>query len=154
MRQIKDKLEARQGIHEVSINETTGSVRVNYDRGRHDMEGILHVMEDFDVILCDYMPGIDPVGGLSGGGSQGTSALPEALEDLSKRLSAAIHVPLDLKTVLPLGFLTAGLWSIARNGLMMTNIPGWVFIWLAFDTYMKLHIGAAVSRPAPMQTPG
>ncbi len=152
MRQIKEKLEARPGIHDVSINEMTGSVKVSYDRGRHNMEGIVHVMEDLDVILSDYVPGIGPAGGVLGGGGGGVSALPEALEDLNKRLSAAIHVSLDLKTVLPLGFLAAGLWSIARNGFMMARVPGWVFLWLAFDTYVKLHSGAAVCPPVPVQT--
>jgi hypothetical protein len=42
--------------------------------------------------------------------------------------------------VLPLAFVGARLWSIGRKGLMIESVSGWLFLWLAFDMFVKLHL--------------
>jgi hypothetical protein len=63
----------------------------------------------------------------------------EALNDLNRRICGATGVPVNLKILLPLVFAGAGLWSISRRGLMIEAVPGWLFLWFAFDMFVKLH---------------
>ena len=85
-------------------------------------------------------------------GEIGKSARPkgflETLNDLNRRISGIIRIPIDLKILLPLAFAGAGLWSIGKKGLMLESVPGWLFLWFAFDMFVKLHPahGATVKR--------
>jgi hypothetical protein len=138
MRHIKDKLETREGIHDVKMNEATGSIRINYDPKRHDAAGILRVLEDLDLIVSEYCGGIG-IAGEDSTTDRGTLTFSSAVEDLNERLSMLTGTRIDLKDFLPLSLLGIGVWSVARNGLRLAQVPGWVFLWLAFDTYVKLH---------------
>jgi hypothetical protein len=137
MRDIRDNLATREGIHDVKTNESTGSIKINYDAGRYDAEGIRRVLEDMDVILSEYVGAC--AGEEASSASRGAVTFSGAVEDLTKRLSIFTGAKIDLKNALPLSLLGLGAWSIARNGMMLAQVPGWVFLWLAFDTYLKLH---------------
>lgn len=139
MEGIKRNLEAREGIHDVRLNPACGSVTVNYDHNCHSMSGILSFLEDLDVI-------IDSIGHLPSIGenedTEHSNRAPEfiaALNDLNRRLRKATGLPVDLKLVLPLAFVGAGIWSIGKKGLMIESVPGLLFLWLAFDMFVKLH---------------
>jgi len=138
MQYIANNLSSREGINDVKMNESTGSIRVNYDSSIHDAAGILGVLEDLDVIISEYQGGIG-IGGETLTWDNGTLTFTNAIRDLSERLSSLTGMKIDLKDILPLSFLGLGAWSIARNGLRLAQVPGWVFVWLAFDAYMKLH---------------
>jgi cation transport ATPase len=148
MRQIEENLSAQEGIQDVKTNEATGSVRINYDVKRHDMPGIRKVLEDLDVIVSDYAGTAMPEGEATTGGAKNSITFVGAVEDLNGWLSSVTGVPINLKVIMPLGFLGAGLWSILRNGLMAVKIPGWVFLWLAFDSFVKLHPAVPASSAA------
>jgi hypothetical protein len=64
---------------------------------------------------------------------------------LNTRLSRWTGLPIDLRTVLPLAFVGAGLWSLIRNGLMIEKVPAWLLLWLGFDLFVK----ARPQEPAP-----
>ena len=68
-----------------------------------------------------------------------TAGFLAAIDDLNQRISAVTGLPINLKLALPLAFVGARLWSIGRKGLMIETIPGWLFLWLAIDMFVKLH---------------
>lgn len=121
--QIGEAIGSKAGICTVRSNPAAGSLMVRYDRDRFDREGIYSVLKDADVVLAD-LAGRDTVKGMD---------LKAAVDDLRRR------VGIDLGTALPLAFVVAGLWSFARNGLMIGRMPGWLFLWLALDTFVKLR---------------
>ncbi len=137
---IKSGLGSREGIQDIRLNGATGSVTVRYDHARHGTDSILGLLEDLDVVVqtLGRFPAIKiPEGGaVESGVSKG---LPEALNDLNRRIYAATRIPFDLKIVLPLLFAAAGLWSMGKKGLMIESVPGWLFLWFAFDMFVKLH---------------
>jgi hypothetical protein len=45
----------------------------------------------------------------------------------------------DLKHALSLAFPSAGFWSIARNGLMIETVLGWLFLRFAYDSLVQLR---------------
>lgn len=135
---IGKHLSAREGIHEVRTNPVTGSLTLHYDHARHSMAGILGFLEDLDVMVesIGHLPSV----GESGASANGES--PEfiaAVNDLNARLSKLAGFPVNLKALLPLLFVGAGVWSIGRRGLMIEAVPGWLFLWFAFDMFVKLH---------------
>lgn len=129
---LKKQLSAEKSVHDVVLNHTTGSVKIVYDHRQLDKEGMLKVLEDLGVVM------ITLVAEEEGGGGDSAS-FAGAIEDLTARLSGFFGSGIELKTIVPLAFLGLGLWAIARNGLRFDRIPGWLFLWVAYDMYTKLH---------------
>jgi hypothetical protein len=153
MEGIKRTLEAQEGIHDVRLNPACGSVTVHYDHNRHSMSGILGFLEDLDVIIdsIGYLPSIGETGDIDHGGV--APEFIEAVNNLNGRLHRATGIPVDLKLVLPLAFVGAGIWSIGRKGLMIESVPGLLFLWLAFDMFVKLH-SARTDKPESVDNLG
>ena len=140
MHGIKRDLESQEGVHEVRVNPATGSVTVNYDHECHSTAGILGCLEDLDVVMesLGHLPTLENHES-EGGDLLETAGFLAAIDDLNQRISAATGLPINLKLALPLAFVGAGLWSIGRKGLRIESVPGWLFLWLAFDMFVKLH---------------
>lgn len=147
LQRLKSRLEERDGVHQVKVNPVSGSLTLHYDHGRHGTAGVLGLLEDLDVMVesIGHLPSVDG-SGISEAGFIG------AAEDLNRRIHRWTGLSLDIKLLLPLLFLAAGLWSTARKGLMVEAVPGWLFLWFAFDVFVKLHppehAGAEASAPA------
>ena len=144
---IQTKLQSLEGIDDVRLNPAAGSVTVNYDRERHSMAGILGFLEDLDVVVdsIGHLPGLDVSTEATRNGRQ----LPEfitAINALNQRIRNTTGLAIDLKLLLPLAFVGAGIWSIGKRGLMIDKVPGWLFLWFAFDMFVKLH-SERYSRP-------
>lgn len=139
MEEIKRNLEAKEGIHDVRLNPACGSVTVHYDHARHSMAGILSFLEDLDVIVdsIGHLPSIGETEDADHGGE--APEFISAVNDLNQRIRRTTGLPVDLKLALPLAFAGAGIWSIGRKGLMIESVPGLLFLWLAFDIFVKLH---------------
>ena len=137
---IQNKLQSLPGIDKVRLNPVAGSVTVHYDRTHHSMAGILGFLEDLDVVVdaIAHLPTLEN-GTEATGSPGGTPAFITAINDLNQRLRQTTGLPIDLKQLLPLAFAGAGLWSIARRGLMLERVPGWLLLWFAFDIFVKLH---------------
>lgn len=135
---IRSRLAQREGLNAVRVNPANGSVTIDYDHHRHSLSGLLGLLEDVDIA-------IDSVGKMARfkldeeAGPEQSGSFIAAVEALNRSLRSATGLPIDLKTLLPLSFAGAGLWSILRSGLMIEKIPGWILLWLAFDIFVKLH---------------
>lgn len=147
LQRLKSRLEASEGVHQVRVNPTSGSLTVHYDHRRHGTAGVLGLLEDVDVMVesIGHLPSID------GGAADSTTSFIGAADDLNRRLRRWTGVPVDVKLLLPLLFLAAGLWSTARKGLMVEAVPGWLFLWFAFDMFVKLHPHHARGSLAPAE---
>jgi copper chaperone CopZ len=131
LERIKSALEAKPEVSRVHVNPTAGSFTVHYDSSRCDKAGILKSLQDLDVIVegVTHAPSV--------ASPETTLTVNEAIDDLNRRLSSWFGLSVDLRTVLPLTFVGAGLWSIVRNGLMLEKVPGWLLLWLGFDLFVK-----------------
>jgi len=139
MERLKGKIESHEGVHRVRLNHTTGSLTLNYDHYRITKDGVLGFLEDLDVVATELGPGLKDSLPEVGAGAGSSPSFLQAIEDLSLRLWRRTGIRLNLKLALPLSFAAAGLWSIRRQGLMVAAVPGWVFLWMAFDMFVKLH---------------
>jgi hypothetical protein len=132
---LKGRLESREGVNGVRVNPVNRSVTVHYDQNHHGTAGILGLLEDVDVMVesIGHLPSINGQENPSSPGFIG------ATEDLNRRIRGLTGIPIDVKVLLPVAFLAAGVWSTLRKGLIIEAVPGWLFLWLAFDVYVKLH---------------
>ncbi len=149
MERIHLKLKSLEGVHDVRLNPACGSLTVHYDHERHSMAGILGFLEDLDVVVdsIGHLPNI----GENGDAAHGEGQSPEfltAINDLNRRIRQTTGLPVNLKLLLPLAFVGAGIWSVGKKGLMIESMPGWLFLWLAFDMFVKLH-PARHNQPQP-----
>ena len=135
LHRLKSRLEAREGVHEVRVNPSIASLTLHYDHRRHGTAGVLGLLEDVDVMVesIGHLPSV------RAGEDASNGSFIAAAEDLNRRLHRWTGLPLDVKLLLPILFLAAGLWSTARKGLMVEAVPGWLFLWFAFDMFVKLH---------------
>jgi copper chaperone CopZ len=133
MQGIQTDLQSREGVQSVKVNPASGSVTMHFDPQYHTPADIIQLLEDVDVLVesIGHWPSMGE--GLESGG------FLAAVEDLNQRIYSATGIPVNLKQILPLSFVGAGIWSIAKKGLMVEAVPGWLFLWLAFDMFVKLH---------------
>ena len=90
MNGIKRGLDFQEGVHDVRLNSSTGSVTVKYDRHHHDTESILGVLEDLDVLVqsLGHVPDIKR----SAPGADGmdrSKGFLAAIEDLNQQIHGA-----------------------------------------------------------------
>ena len=104
------------------------------------MAGILGFLEDLDIVVesIGHLPDLEDAAETAEGNGHAPEFL-NAINDLNRRIRERTGLPVDLKAVLPLIFVAAGIWSVGKKGLMIESIPGWLFMWLAFDIFVKLH---------------
>jgi hypothetical protein len=142
VRELKDRLGRKSGIDDVRLNHATGSMTVHYDSRQHSRHGMLSLLRDLDVIVEDVAHPPEP----PGTGQAGPHDFVAAVKDINMRLSRATGLPIDLRLALPLSFAAAGLWSVARQGFRISQVPGWLYLWMAVDLFVKLHPRAAARR--------
>jgi hypothetical protein len=135
---IRADLQSREGVSDVKVNPANGSLTMNFDKGHYSAKGIMGLLEDVDV-LVESVGDLPEAEGGSHGGGLASSGFLAAVEDLNRRIQSATGLPVDLKLVLPIFFASTGLWSVAKRGLMIETVPGWIFLWFAFDLFVKLH---------------
>jgi hypothetical protein len=138
---IQQRMEAQQGTHDVRVDPRTGSVLVHYDPHRQTQTGILSVLHDLGVVAADTARGLDlDVPELDGAThSQASESVVTALSDLDRQIALLTGHKVDLKLLFPLALGGIGLWAAARRGLGLTEVPAYVLLWYAFDSFWKFH---------------
>ncbi|MBV9359503.1 MAG: hypothetical protein JO023_28665 [Chloroflexi bacterium] len=73
------------------------------------------------------------------------------INDLDQRLSALTDRKVDLKLVFPVALGVIGLHSTLRNGVGFSEVPAYILICYAFDSFWKFHSGVP-ARPSKGDT--
>ena len=138
MEHIKVYLENQAGIRQVNTNTSSGSVLVRYDEQTHSHHEILSMLRDIGVIL--YEVAFDGERDLSDVGPSSTAAeITRAISDLDNRIYHLTGGTANLRLMVPLLMGAVGVWQIRRNGWGLTQVPGYVLLWYAFDAFYKFH---------------
>jgi hypothetical protein len=139
MNDLKEKMSSRDGMKRVRSNSTTGSLTFDYDRDKLTRGGILEFLEDLDVMAGEIAPAFGVEAPEEGRDAGAQRTFLKAVEDLNMRLRRTTGVDINLKLAPPLVFASIGLWAIGNQGLRITMVPGWVFLWIAFDMFVRLN---------------
>ncbi len=134
------RLEGREGVRRVEGNSTTGSLLLHYDPGQLNHDQLLAILRDAGVIVQDILEACES--GLPAAGKSTTATtITEALSDLDKRLSMVTGRRVDLKLIFPATLGALGLRQILTQGLGLNQVPAYVLLWYAFDSFWKFHTG-------------
>ncbi len=132
---IRAHLVQQQGIRDVAVNQTTGSILVHCDRLDLSSENILGMVRDLGIFISTVEESTEevPIVGQEDIGERFVSTV----DDLDRRLSAAVGRNVDLKLIAPLAVGAVGLRQVIVEGLGQTS--GLLMLWVAFDMFYKLH---------------
>jgi hypothetical protein len=79
------------------------------------------------------------------GHSEVGSAFAGAIDDIDNRIYVLTGRKVDLKVLFPLTLAGFGVWQIMKYGL---TIEGFLLIWFAIDTFLRLHQHVPSATPA------
>src|SRR6516162_9219964 len=144
VRRIRDSVMSVAGVKSVEVNERTGSVLVHHEERAAVVDNVSEALtgigEDiFEEILESSIEEIVP------GGSIIAHLIKTRMGGADSFVSQLTNNVIDLKMLLPLCFLGAGLFQASRNRDWLGQVPAWVLFYYAYDSYLKFH-GPAVQR--------
>ncbi len=129
----------QEGISQVETNSSTGSVLVRYDQKKLSHDDILGIFHDVGMIAADLGGGESTEGG-EGGHSSTAGAIIAAVDDMDRRLSDLTGRKIDLRLAVPFALGGAGvILALARGGLGFTQVPPFLLLWYAWDSFLQLH---------------
>ena len=136
----------------MAVSGAGTSVLVHFDPRRLSCDEILGLLADVGLLVKDLGEASEE--SLTDlGHSETANSLIRALDDLDQRIARLTGHQVDLKLLVPLGMATLGVLQVAREGLGITQVPGYVLLWYAFDAFYKLHRSAPVQAPEDRDQP-
>lgn len=139
--QIQQSVASRPGITRVDVNHRTGSVAVCYDHHLVSPEGLLEIIHDVGVVVVEAMGETPELESLEGHPTRSSVAsnISTSIDRLDKRLAQATGRTVDLRLLFPIGLFALGVRQVFVDGFGLTQVPGYVLLWYAFDAFWKLH---------------
>jgi hypothetical protein len=138
MSRIQTHLVAQDGVDRVRLNPDTGSVTIAYDPAQRKAGDLLATLHEFAGLVTSIGGGEEF--SLSTDGTSTTAlGIVGVLGDFDRRLSGMTGRALDLKLLFPAALGAVGLYKLLLNGLEFEQVPAYVLLWYAFDSFYKLH---------------
>ena len=138
---LQERLTDTDGTSGVEVNMHTGSVLVTYDARTQSLAGVLAVLDELGVRASDAardsQPDVHQVD--SSGHSRASERIVDAVSDLDRQLAVLSGHRVDLKLLFPLTLGALGVWKLARRGMGLSDVPAYVVLWYAFDSFWKFH---------------
>lgn len=138
MRRIQAHVQGQDGVTGVVVNPATGSVLVHFDRQALTLSDVLAMFRDLGIVIKSVVE-------LNGepvpipGRSNVSAHLVAAIDDFDRRLSRLTGHTVDLRFLFPLGLFALGVRQLIREGLGLADVPGYILLWYAFDSFWKFH---------------
>lgn len=137
MTRIQRRLEATPGVTRAEVNPDTGSILVHHD-GSEAFEDLLERAGlSENVLLAAVPPRLRQA--VRGDASRAASGVSDWFFAADARLARATGGWLDLKMAVPIGLFSAAAWRTAAEGAAFLEIPPYILLWYAFDSFMKFH---------------
>ncbi|MBS1993143.1 MAG: hypothetical protein JSS86_20300 [Cyanobacteria bacterium SZAS LIN-2] len=136
MEKMGDRLSKIEGVKGVSVDHRTGSILLEHHEDPSFIEGLMASLEEAgDLFLSVMMEDSGPESELS----IVSRFLKDTLGSANANVSASTRGFIDLRMIVPLSFLGAAIWKIRHTKEWMIEVPPYVLLYYAFDSYMKLH---------------
>ncbi len=138
MGRTRDHLEGKPGIRGVETNSTTGSVTVKYDAQQASPHDVLAMLKDVGVIAEEMASNLGVEMPHTGRSTTAVSVI-SVFDDLDRRISLLTGRKVDLKVLFPAALFAVGIRQVAAQGLGLSQVPGYILLWYAFDSFWKFH---------------
>jgi hypothetical protein len=135
--QIRDKVSTVPGVKVVEVNERTGSVFIHHEERPDILEALCTA---FDAVADDlFEEAIELEGDMIPGFSVFAHLLKKKAAKVDAYVSQRTDNLLDLKMLVPIIFVGAGLVQVVKTKNWLEQVPAWVLFYYAYDTYLKFH---------------
>lgn len=142
LQKVKQRLESRGETRRVEVSATTHSVLLRYDRHARTADDMVGLLRDLGVIVSETAHAVGAEAPeLPHGRSKTSENIVDAINDLDRRLAHWTGHNIDLKLAFPLALGGLGVLQLARRGVGLGDVPAYVLIWYAFDSFWKFHNG-------------
>lgn len=125
-----------EGVRQVRVNPSTGSVLLEYDPQQVNLEQLYLAANAAKVTLV--MPGTP-----NESGPQDMTPLAKRINSTFGRLDRTVYDfsggRIDVKTLFPLGLAAAAVRQIATSGGNVAAAPWYVLLWYSFDTFTRYN---------------
>ena len=140
MEKVGERLRQVEGVHDVQIDHRTGSILLKHGHDPTIIEGMIASLEEAgDLFLSTMMEEEGPESELS----HVSRFLKDTLGTANANVSRSTRGFIDLRMLVPIGFLGSALWKMRGAGSIIegfaAEVPPYVLLWYAWDSYMKLH---------------
>jgi hypothetical protein len=136
MEKMAERLRKIDGVGSVEVDHRTGSILLNHTDEPGIIEKLMASFEDVgDLFLSVMMEDEGPESELS----FVSKFLKETLGTANSNMSRSTRGFIDLRMMVPLGFLGTALWKMRGTKEWLLEVPPYVLLWYAWDSYMKLH---------------
>jgi hypothetical protein len=138
MQQLHNKIEHQAGISRVDTNSDTGSVMIHYNKKIKSHAELMSILHDAGIIVKGTAAAV----GLEvpdTGQTKTSDKVISALTDLDKHLRQLTGRRIDLKLLFPLVLTAIGIRRLLTSGLGIAEVPAYLLLWYAFDSFWKLH---------------
>jgi len=136
MEKMGDRLRQIDGVKDVQVDHRTGSILLKHTDDPGIIESLMASLEDAgDLFLSVMMEEEGPESELS----IVSRFLKETLGSANTNVARSTRGFIDLRMMVPLGFLSAALWKMRGTKEWLVEVPPYVLLWYAWDSYMKLH---------------
>jgi hypothetical protein len=137
VQKMTDSISRLSSVKDVQINDRTGSIVVYHEE---DTQVLEHINGALSEVAGEVLEAILEAEGaefpaLSLVGTLISSFMGKA----DDKLSDATHNVVDLKVMMPLAFLGAGLYQASQNAAWLSQVPAWVLFYFAYDSYTRFH---------------
>jgi hypothetical protein len=146
MKALQTRLDSALGPGHTRVDATTGSVLVRYDRHAHKAGEIVAMLRDAGILLQETARGVGLEVPEFDGYSTAGDRVVDTVGDLDRQIAALTGRKVDLKFLFPMLLGGIGLWRAVSSGLGVTEVPAYVLLWYAFDSFWKFHREAGVSE--------
>jgi hypothetical protein len=134
------------GVTKVEFNDRTGSVLVHHDEIPEIVNTLDSVFQGIAVDLFEELVSEELL--LYPEASMLAQFIGKRCSRLNQYLANRTKHYIDLKMLMPLLLALAGFYQISKEHGKLSQIPGWVLFYYAYDTYLKFHV---IDSPSPAQ---
>ena len=136
MEKMGDRLRQIDGVKDVQVDHRTGSILLKHSEDPGIIESLMVSLEEAgDLFLSVMMEEEGPESELS----MVSKFLKDTLGTANANVSRSTRGFIDLRMIVPIGFLGTAIWKMRKSQGWMVEVPPYVLLWYAWDSYMKLH---------------
>ena len=129
MNSLQEKLLEQAGILSITSNTMTGSILIHYDSNIHSHEKVKALLGDIGIILYEVL----------GDKSNTAIKISDTIANLDRQILQLTDGKINLRLMVPFTMVALGIRQIVKKGWGISEIPGYVLLWYALDSFIKLH---------------
>ena len=141
MEMIRERLARQPGVEEVTVNQRTGSILVQYDFEIHPDQTVLKVLKDLAFISEGFVE-VEGEEDLFSEGEAENRSSGQKIADAVYDVDLRIYEKTGLRFhgyIIPAGIAGLGVIQLAVYGLALETMSGPLLLYIAWDVYRHLN---------------